>query len=967
MQIDAPGLALQPDGRILVGAVLTGSATYWLGAVSLMPSGARDTTFETPTLGCGPRNTGVAMAQQLSEQTFGVAVQFDGRIVVGGSRNVFDQVVLTRFLPTGAVDSSFGGSGFATAPLPSHVIEEYGRALLLQPDGKLVVAGAVQRPNFGTAFREGVHLARYHGDGTVDTSFGTGGRVETWIPGRGMRADAVALDPSGRIIVAGCIEQGGPSFGQCKFSGPSTATNFFTARYSPTGVLDPTFGSTFAGIDVAGYWDAAAGIAVQSDGRIVAAGGASLDGNTQQHFALVRVFGGTVNCTATLLPASRSTGQAGSFGTIEVGLPPGCPWTATSNVPWMVVTAGSSGAGNGVVTYVFQENTTTAQRIGTLSVAGVSFALTQGPAMAPALSTQPVEQTVAPGGQATFVSLATGDPPPTYRWQMSADGSSWSDVPAIPPYYGANGRTLAIVPVPGSLTGFRFQVTASNSAGVVTSVAAALTVTAAPPCNYSVSPIDVVVPAAGASGGIDLTTGPTCAWSASVTETWLLVTPTSGTGSRRVSFSIAMSSLATERTATLTIGGRVVGFRQIASAITAPVLAPAVVLRPNVSFSWTPPTAGPPPTSYTLEASLTPGGPPVASLPLGAERSLTVAAPDGTFYVRIIATVNGSPAPSNEIQVVVAPPSIPAAPQGFSAGVAGSVITFAWQAPGGSAVTGYVLEAGSGPGLSNLAILPLGNVTTFVTPPVPNGSYYVRVRGQNTSGTGPPSNEVRVVVGPPPPSAPTLTGAGSLGGNVVLSWSTPSSGAAVTGYELHAGTAPGLSNIVVNPTAGVAGDARGRWRAARHVRRARRGNQRPGSRGVVQRGCARSALASEPRQGRSAAEHVVVHRRPSPCPCSCSAGYGWKHPTSDQTGRAAGARRRQRRDGAVPEDRPRAGQCRVGADQRQPGVPGHLAERHDDAAAAAAPPLRRPGDDDTRPPPRAAACWPAAHSVPPRR
>ncbi len=389
------------------------------------------------------------MAQQLSEQTFGVAVQFDGRIVVGGSRNVFDQVVLTRFLPTGAVDSSFGASGFATVPPPSHVIEGAGRALLLQPDGKLVVAGAVQRPNFGTAFREGVHLARYHGDGTVDTSFGTGGRVETWTPGRGMSADAVALDPTGRIIVAGCIEQDGPSFGQCKFSGPSTATNFFMARYSPAGVLDPTFGSAFAGIDIAGYWDAAAGIAVQSDGRIVAAGGASLDGSTQQRFALVRVFGGTVNCTATLLPAARSTGQAGSFGTIEVGLPPGCPWTATSNVPWMVVTAGSSGAGNGVVTYVFQENTTTAQRIGTLSVAGVSFALTQGPATAPALSTQPVEQTVAPGGQATFVSLATGDPPPTYRWQMSADGSSWSDVPAIPPYYGTNGRTLAIVPVPG--------------------------------------------------------------------------------------------------------------------------------------------------------------------------------------------------------------------------------------------------------------------------------------------------------------------------------------------------------------------------------------------------------------------------------------------------------------------------------------------------------------------------------------
>ena len=201
-----------------------------------------------------------------------------------------------------------------------------------------------------------------------------------------------------------------------------------------------------------------------------------------------------------------------------------------------------------------------------------------------------------------------------------------------------------------------------------------------------------------------------------------------------------------------------------------------------------------------IVASLAAGGPIVAQLPVGTadvlyrgragRHLLHQSVCDGDRRARLT---------SNEIRVDIAPPALPLPPQNLMAAVAGSIITFAWQAPSGSAVTGYVLEAGSGPGLSNLAILPLGDVTTFVTPPVPNGSYYVRVRGQNTSGTGPPSNEVRIVVGPPPPSAPTLTGSGSVGGNVVLSWSTPSSGAAVAGYELHAGTAPGLSNIVVIP------------------------------------------------------------------------------------------------------------------------------------------------------------------------
>lgn len=127
------------------------------------------------------------------------------------------------------------------------------------------------------------------------------------------------------------------------------------------------------------------------------------------------------------------------------------------------------------------------------------------------------------------------------------------------------------------------------------------------------------------------------------------------------------------------------------------------------------------------------------------------------------------------------------------------MITFAWQPPGGSTVTGYVLEAGSAPGQADLVTLPVGAVTSVVTRPVPNGSYHVRVRAQNATGTGAASAEVRAVVGPPPPGPPTLIGSSTAGGDVALSWTAPTSGAVVTGYELHAGTAPGLSNIAVIP------------------------------------------------------------------------------------------------------------------------------------------------------------------------
>ncbi len=231
-----------------------------------------------------------------------------------------------------------------------------------------------------------------------------------------------------------------------------------------------------------------------------------------------------------------------------------------------------------------------------------------------------------------------------------------------------------------------------------------------------------------------------------------------------------------------------------------PVLAPAVVNRPNLTLSWTAPTIGPAPTSYTVVASLTAGGPVVASVPVGTQLSLTGPVPDGTYYVRVIADVSGTAVSSNEIRVDVVAPVVPSAPQSVSAIVSGSVVTFAWQAPattGGAPITDYLLEAGNAPGLANLGTLPMGNVTSLITPPVPDGSYYVRLRARNAAGLGAASPDVRVVVGPPPPSAPTLTGAGSAGGTVTLSWSVPASGAVPTGYRLQAGSQPGASNIGV--------------------------------------------------------------------------------------------------------------------------------------------------------------------------
>lgn len=229
----------------------------------------------------------------------------------------------------------------------------------------------------------------------------------------------------------------------------------------------------------------------------------------------------------------------------------------------------------------------------------------------------------------------------------------------------------------------------------------------------------------------------------------------------------------------------------------APILAPAVVSRPNVTFTWMPPTSGAPPSGYTLVASLSAGGPPVAQLPVGTQTSVVVSAPDGTFYVKVVAIVGGAAVASNEIRVDVTPPSLPGPPQQLTTTVAGNVVSLTWQAPadtGGAPVVGYVLEAGSAAGASNLARLTLGSATSFVSPAIPNGSYFLRVRAVNAAGVGVATPEVRVIVGPPPPSAPTLSGGAVAAGAVSFVWTVPSAGASATGYRLVAGTAPGLSN-----------------------------------------------------------------------------------------------------------------------------------------------------------------------------
>jgi hypothetical protein len=140
----------------------------------------------------------------------------------------------------------------------------------------------------------------------------------------------------------------------------------------------------------------------------------------------------------------------------------------------------------------------------------------------------------------------------------------------------------------------------------------------------------------------------------------------------------------------------------------------------------------------------------------------------------------------------------PLAPLGLISSSVGTRVSLAWTPnPQGPALTAFVLQAGTGPGLSNVAVLQLAPNQTSLAADVAPGTYYVRILSVNAAGASGPSNEVTLIVGgggcnvPGPPTGLTAT---PTSGGVTLRWTAPASGGA-TSYALDVGTGPGLSNL----------------------------------------------------------------------------------------------------------------------------------------------------------------------------
>jgi predicted phage tail protein len=151
------------------------------------------------------------------------------------------------------------------------------------------------------------------------------------------------------------------------------------------------------------------------------------------------------------------------------------------------------------------------------------------------------------------------------------------------------------------------------------------------------------------------------------------------------------------------------------------------------------------PTGYVIEAGSASGLADLAQISIDDVTTYQASGvPPGVYYVRVRA-VNEMGAGDPSTEVVLAPNGGPGQPTNLSSSGSGTDVTLTWQAPTtGAAAAGYVIEAGSAPGLANLAVLRVGNTLTFSTT-APPGTYYVRVRAVGVYGNaGPASNEIVV-------------------------------------------------------------------------------------------------------------------------------------------------------------------------------------------------------------------------------
>jgi hypothetical protein len=251
-------------------------------------------------------------------------------------------------------------------------------------------------------------------------------------------------------------------------------------------------------------------------------------------------------CSVGLSPNSASATSAGGQGSVAITTLDGCAYDTTSAPSWVSITSGGSGSSSGSLVYNVTPNSTTVQRVGTLTIGGQPFQITQDPlACSVTLDTSRLGSPFGPAGGTGLIGITTNGA--NCAWTASSD-SPWAQL-------NTGGGT-------GSTT---IGITIQSNAASVTGRSGILTINgqnitlqqSGTQCTYTLQSLTGSVPASGGSGSVGIVSPAVCSWTATSGDpSWLGVSSgPGGAGTSEVQFLAQPNTQATARSATLTIAG----------------------------------------------------------------------------------------------------------------------------------------------------------------------------------------------------------------------------------------------------------------------------------------------------------------------------------------------------------------------------------------------------------------------------
>lgn len=275
-------MAIQSDGKIVVAGYTFNGGGDDFSMVRYNTDGSLDNSFD----GDGKLITSFGASN--NAEINAITIQPDGKIVVAGRAysGTNDDFALARYNTNGSLDNSFDGDGKLLTPIG--LFGDVANAVVIQPDGKIVAAGLTS-----TIGNLDFALARYNSNGTLDNSFDGDGIIITPVGPSSDVINAIALQADGKIVVAGSSSNGSDN-------------DFALARYNTDGSPDNSFdGDGKQTIAFGSSGDVAYAVAMQADGKIVAAGYSSSPSNDD--FAVARF-----NSNGSLDPSFDGDGRATS-------------------------------------------------------------------------------------------------------------------------------------------------------------------------------------------------------------------------------------------------------------------------------------------------------------------------------------------------------------------------------------------------------------------------------------------------------------------------------------------------------------------------------------------------------------------------------------------------------------------------------------------------------------------------------